>query len=48
MKLHEFQPTSHTLFQKMVTAEYFLKINLQETLLFLGLWKMTSVLKLKS
>lgn len=48
MKLHEFQLTTHNLFQKMLIAEYFFQINLQEKILFLGLWKMTSISKLKS
>lgn len=38
MKLHEFQLTSHNLFPNMLIAEYFFQINVQETILFLGLW----------
>jgi len=30
MKLHEFQLTPHNLFQRLLIAEYFFQINLQE------------------
>lgn len=34
MKLHDFQLTSHKLFQKTLIAEYLYQINLQEIVLF--------------
>lgn len=48
MKLHEFQLVSHNLFQNMLTEKYFIQIYLQEKILLLGLWKIASILKLKS
>lgn len=48
MKLHEFQLVSRNLFQKMLTVKYFLQTYLLKKILFLGLWKIASISKLKS